>query len=251
MVDWHFAHAGSWPELVAAHDAWAEDYNAQVHWAHRGREYGRRSPQEVLGWLTGVRYRPEDLERAFFAVRSSRVLDSLGYARFRNWRIYAEEGLAHKEAAVWLQPGSLEYAGEALSRYDVELVPRTGELRAVGRPRLFESSYFLPQLRLFALEEAGWLKATKLDAYAPRWVRQPRALQEGAVPVPAGHLAPVDPSQRRWIPAAHRPASRRHKGEYRRRSQRANASEWRCWGMRPTAPATPRAASTATTPAAP
>ncbi len=184
MADWHFAHAGSWSELVAAHSRWVEDYNAQVHWAHRERADGRRSPQEVLGWLTGVRYRKEDLERAFFAVRSSRVLDSLGYARFRDWRIYADEGLASKEAAVWLQPGSLtvEYAGEALSRYDVELVPRTGELLTVGRPRLFESSYVLPQLRLFALEEAGWLKATKLDAYAPRRARQPRTPQEALFP---------------------------------------------------------------------
>ena len=83
MADWHFGRAGSWPELVAAHDAWVEDYNEQPHWAHRGRKDGRRSPQEVLGWLTGVRYRPEDLERAFFSTRFSRVLDSLGYARFR------------------------------------------------------------------------------------------------------------------------------------------------------------------------
>ena len=179
MADWHFGRAESWPELIATHDAWVEDYNEQPHWAHRGRKDGRRSPQEVLGWLTGVRYRPEDLERAFFSTRFSRVLDSLGYARFQDWRLYGNEGLARCEAAVWLQPGSLtlEYGGEPLSRYDVELVPRTGELRAVGRPRLFETSRVLPQLRLFALDEAGWLKALKLDGYSPRTSRRPRALQ--------------------------------------------------------------------------
>ena len=179
MADWHFGKAESWPELVAAHDAWVEDYNAQGHWAHRERKDGRHSPQEVLGWLTGVRYRPEDLERAFFSTRFSRVLDSLGYARFRDWRLYGEEGLARREAAVWLQPGSLtvEFGGETLSRYAVELVPRTGELRAVGRPRLFETSRTPPQLRLFGLDEAGWIKALKLDGYAPRRPRRPMALQ--------------------------------------------------------------------------
>ena len=189
MADWHFARAESWPELVAMHGAWVEDYNAQAHWAHRERKDGRRSPREVLGWLTGVRYRKEDLERAFFSTRFSRVLDSLGYARFRDWRLYGEEGLARKETAVWLQPGSLtlEYGGETLSRYDVELATGSGELRSVGRARLYESSHqrSYPQLRLFGLDalgEAGWLKALKLDEYTPRRPRRPQSLQE--VPFP-------------------------------------------------------------------
>lgn len=38
-----------------------------------------------------MRYRPEDLERAFFSARFSRVLDSLGYARSRHWCLYGEE----------------------------------------------------------------------------------------------------------------------------------------------------------------
>jgi hypothetical protein len=52
----------------------------------RERADGRRSPQEVLGWLAGVRYHEEDLQRAFFSSRSTRKLDLLGYARFRHWR---------------------------------------------------------------------------------------------------------------------------------------------------------------------
>jgi transposase InsO family protein len=84
MADFHFAEAESWPELLKVHDGeWANNYNEQSHWAHRERKDGRRSPQEVLGWVTGVRYRPEDLERAFFSVRFSRTLDPLGYATFR------------------------------------------------------------------------------------------------------------------------------------------------------------------------
>jgi putative transposase len=185
MADWRFSKARSWSELVGMHDAWVSNYNAQSHWAHRERTDGRRSPQEVLGWLTGVRYRPEDLERAFFSTRFVRVLDSLGYARFWDWRVYGEEGLAGREAALWLHAGSLtlEYAGEALSRYDVEVAKAARKLKAVTRPRLFETSHRLSrsQQRLFeldALGEAGWLKALKLEGYARRGPRGSLALQE-------------------------------------------------------------------------
>jgi hypothetical protein len=137
----------------------------------------------VLGWLTGVRYRPEDLERAFFSTRFTRKLDALGYAMFRRWRLYGEEGLAGEEAAVWLQEKSLrlEYRRETLSRYDVEYVRGTDRLEGVGRPRLYETPHAPPQPKLFrldALGEAGWLKALKLEGYAPRHPRGSLALQE-------------------------------------------------------------------------
>jgi transposase len=80
MADYHFSAAASWQELLEAHAKWVRDYNEQSHWAHRERKDARRSPQEVLGWLTGVRYREEDLQRAFFCTRFTRKLDSLGYA---------------------------------------------------------------------------------------------------------------------------------------------------------------------------
>ncbi len=179
MADWHFAQAESWSELTEAHERFVGDYNSQSHFAHQQREDGRQSPREVLGWVMGMRYLPEDLERAFFSTRHSRILDDLGYIRFDHWRVYGEEGLARREAELWLQPDSLtlEYAGEALSRYDVEYLPSSKKLSRVSRPRLFETSGVLPQLKLFGLEtlgEDGWLKALKLDEYAPR--RPPRQL---------------------------------------------------------------------------
>ena len=57
----------------------------------------------------------------------------------------------------------------------------TGELRSVGRPRLFGTSATVAQPKLFglhALGEAGWLKALKLEGYAPRRPRGPLALQQ-------------------------------------------------------------------------
>jgi transposase-like protein len=189
MADWHFAKAGEWHELAEAHDRFVEDYNAQAHWAHRERADGRRSPAEVLGFASGVRHREEELRRAFFSARFVRVLDSLGYTRFKHWRVYGEEALAGREAALWLAAESLtvEHAGEPLSRYEVKVEAATGKLRSVERPRLFENSHGLrqPQRRLFALDalgETGWLKALRLEGYAPRRPRGPLALQQALFP---------------------------------------------------------------------
>jgi len=131
-----------------------------------------------------VRHREEELRRVFFS-RFVRVLDAPGYARFRHWRVYGEEALAGREAALWLASESLtvEHAGESLSRYEVRVEPGSGELRSVARPRLFENSHGLrrPQRRLFALEslgEGGWLKALRLEGYVARGPRRPPALQQ-------------------------------------------------------------------------
>jgi transposase len=189
MADWHLSRAENWTELAAAHGRFVEDYNAQAHFAHAGREDGRRSPAEVLGFASGVRHREEELRRAFFSARFVRVLDALGYTRFRHWRLYGEEALAGREAALWLATESLtlEHAGEPLSRYEVRVEEGTGELRSVARPRLFESSHKLrrPQQRLFALDslgEGGWLKAMRLEGYAPRAPRRPPGLQQTLFP---------------------------------------------------------------------
>jgi putative transposase len=74
MADFHFGRATTWEGLVAEHDRWLESYNVQRHWAHEGRQDGRRSPSDVLGSLTLVRHHPGDLERAF----SSRPCSSGG-----------------------------------------------------------------------------------------------------------------------------------------------------------------------------
>lgn len=185
MADWHFQRAETFPELAEAHDSWREDYNAQRHWAHEAREDGRRSPRDVLGFYTALlRHREEDLRRAFFSTRSTRVLDALGYARFLDWRFYGEEALPGREVAVWLQPETLtlEYGGETLSAYDVEPSRKTGKPKTVGSARLFETPYVLPQLRLFALDGRGWLNALKLEGYAPRRPAGQMALQEVLCP---------------------------------------------------------------------
>src|SRR5215217_1049369 len=193
MADWHFARAESWAELAEAHDRFVLDYNVQEHFAHQRCEDGRRSPGEVLSWISGLRFHPEDLERAFFSERFSRVLDASGYATLMRWRLYGEEALAGKEANLWLLENTLtlEHASEPLSAYEVahdaagspdDARGRSGRLAAVRKPTLFETSYVAGQMRLFSLAETlgedGWLKVLRLRDYAPRSSRQPEMLQQ-------------------------------------------------------------------------
>ncbi len=81
---------------------------------------------------------------------------------------------------------TVEHRGP-LSHYDVEFLPGTERPHAVTPPLLFETAHVLPAkpLRLFrlgALREAGWLKALRLDEYAPRRPRRPEALQQTLLP---------------------------------------------------------------------
>jgi transposase InsO family protein len=189
MADWHFGKAESWAELVTAHDRFVSDYNAQSRFAHQRREDGRRSPGEVLSWVTGIRFHPKDLERAFFSERHTRVLDGLGYATLMRWRLYAEEELAGEEADLWLLEKTLtvEHAGEPLSAYEVAYDATggrggSGRLLEVRNATLFETLHLSDQMRLFDLTETlgeeGWLKVLKLEEYAPRRPLRPEMLQQ-------------------------------------------------------------------------
>jgi hypothetical protein len=121
-----------------------EDFNAQSHWAHRDRSDGRRSPNEVLSWVPGAGHRREQLEKTL----------------------------------------TVEHAGETLSRYQVEFAAGTDKPRAFSRPVLYETALTLPQLRLFGLDSlgnGGWLKALRLEDYAPRRLRS-ESLQQALFP---------------------------------------------------------------------
>jgi putative transposase len=195
MADHYFAKAPDWSGLLEEHDRWIRDYNLQEHYAHQHRKEGRRSPSEVLSWVKTLRYQEEDLARAFFSVRYTRILDDLGYLTLQRFRLYAEEGLAGTEVVVWMAEDALtvEYGGEALSRYEVECDPpagvsSVGKLRTVKGHTLFEISIASPAkpLRLFdlhqALGEEGWIKVLKLEEYAPRQPRRPDKLQQVLFP---------------------------------------------------------------------
>ena len=169
MADWHFAQATSWSELRDVHDRWVADYNYQVHWAHREREDGRRSPAEVLSWVTGTVYPDQELRR-LFTVRFARRLDPQGYVRFRHWRIYGERGLAGEQGAVWLYGENLtvHFAEEPLAHYKVDYERNQKDLKRITEPRLFETGFQSPQLLLWELGPDDWHLVLRLPESAPR-----------------------------------------------------------------------------------
>jgi hypothetical protein len=134
------------------------DYNVQDHYAHRHRREGWRSPSEVLSWVRSPRFWEQDLARAFFSARHTRTVDGLDYLILQRYGLYAEEGLAGTEVAVWVAEDSptVEYGGETLRSYEVECEPETGvdsvgRLRRVKSHTMFESTIMPTQLRLFHL----------------------------------------------------------------------------------------------------
>jgi len=175
MADWHFAQATTWAELVTLHDQWVADYNYQVHWAHREREDNRHSPAEVLGWVHGQSYTPEELHRIFYATRFGRVLNRFGYVRFRHWRLYGERGLAGNAVAVWLygEHLTIAFADEALAQYGVTYQPDRRQLATVVEEHRFETPYQLPQLALWDPQPDEWLTVVRVAPAAPR---RPRPL---------------------------------------------------------------------------
>src|SRR5215207_1318266 len=139
MADWHFAQAQTWTELADVHKDWLANYNYQEHWAHQQRSDRRRSPADVLGWVTGKRFSADELRR-IFAIRSERQVDQQGYVRFRNWRIYGERGLAGKAAAIWLYEDhlTLQFEDDALAEYTVAYQRDRHHLRSVAASHLYE-----------------------------------------------------------------------------------------------------------------
>lgn len=75
------------------HEKWLIDYNHQRHMAHEAREDNCHSPAAVLGWVKGMQAETERIYRAFSAIGEARVLNKAGYAKFRNFLLYGEQGL--------------------------------------------------------------------------------------------------------------------------------------------------------------
>ena len=180
MADWHFAQATSWEALLTVHDQWVADFNFQLHWAHRHREDGRHSPAEVLGWVHGRVYTPEDLHRTFHTTRFGRRLDQQGYVRFRHWRIYGEQGLPGRSAVVWLYGETLTvaFADTPLTQYRVSYQPDLKQLRTIDEPQVFEHPYRSPQLPLWELGDDEWFKVVRLPATVLRRRARVAVIQE-------------------------------------------------------------------------
>jgi hypothetical protein len=179
MADYEFAKATTWDDVYWVHRQWTLDYNAEDHWAHRTRQDSRRSPEAVLGKLHLDPYPPDVLHRIFHTTRFRRQLDTLGYLRFRHWRIYAEYGLAGQVALVWLYGDTLTvvFDDTALAQYRVSYQPDAKHLRTVMEPQLFATIYQSTQLPLWTLSEDEWLKVLRIPRVPYRRQRTPLAWQ--------------------------------------------------------------------------
>lgn len=174
MADWYFARAPTYADVLAAHEKWMRDYNYQRHQAHEGREDGRHSPAEVLGWVHGRQWEADRVHAAFAAVCEARVLTKAGYVRFRNFLFYGEQNLAGKEALVNIFQASLtiEYASSLLARYAVEWQPDDTHVTSAGDPRLYDHPYPNPQLELWMPGTVEWQVIIRCEPYAPRRKRK-------------------------------------------------------------------------------
>jgi len=178
LADWSFEKAQSWEDLLAAHEKWLLDYNHQRHMAHEAREDNCHSPASVLGWVKGMQPAPERIYRAFSAIGETRVLNKAGYAKFRNFLLYGEPGLAGRETLINIFQDTLavEYGAYPLSKYSVEWQPDDRHLLRVGNPRLFHTPYQSPQLPLWEPGEVEWHVIIRCEPKARRKKRLVRSL---------------------------------------------------------------------------
>ncbi len=97
--------------------------------------------------MKGVQPEPALVHQAFSAICETRRLDKAGYAKFRNWSLYGERGLAGEVALVNIFQDflTLEYEQEKLSRYSVEWQPDDRPLARVGNPRFYRHPYQSPR----------------------------------------------------------------------------------------------------------
>jgi putative transposase len=172
MADWHFAQATTWTELHDSHDRWMGDYNEQEHWAHQRRADKRGSPHEVLSFVKGTAWAPEELQRIFQTARGERRVKPNGYVRFRQWDLYSERGLARQRVAVWLSADittlTVEHAAEPLTQYTATPEPDRTHFKDVAVLHLFETSFSSPQLMLWESNTVEWRLALPRPAPAPR-----------------------------------------------------------------------------------
>jgi len=119
---------------------------------------------------------PDLVYRVFSAICETRILSKAGYAKFRNFLLYGEQGLAGKKTQVNIFQDilTLEYGDAPLSRYSVEWQPDDKHLLRVGNPRLYDHPYQSPQMPLWEPGEVEWHVILRCESPGPRRKRRGR-----------------------------------------------------------------------------
>src|SRR2546421_9654153 len=170
LADYYLNKAPTLDEMKKAHRKFIRDYNCQIHFAHREPQDNCHSPQDVLrGGLAPTLPAPT-LARIFFATEFTRHLDRSGYISFRRWRFYAEEELARQQVQVSIYTSTLkiEYQETELAFYTMEWAEDNKHIKEVKNPRLIETGYQSPHLKLWTLGPDEWLLFLKLPDYTAR-----------------------------------------------------------------------------------
>ncbi len=94
----------------------------------------------------------------------------LTYARFRDFLIYGERGLAGQKTLINIFQDmlALEYGEHALAKYSVEWQTDDKHLLRVGNPRLYNHPYQSPQLELWPSDQVEWFVIIQATAYGSR-----------------------------------------------------------------------------------
>jgi transposase InsO family protein/transposase len=186
LLDAQAAQATTADACSDAHTRFVETYNTTAHWAHRDRPDGRRTPADVLDWVTGRWVAAETLQHALRHLHITRTVNQHGFVSIQRFAIYAERGLARQRVAVWVYDDRLriEHQQTLLAQYAVTHDRRARRLKTVTQPTLADTAYADPQLELFELDETQWKKVFQRPAR--------RSHRRPPPPPPAEQLALFD-----------------------------------------------------------
>jgi len=170
LADAKFKQAATLAEIQDEHAAFIQLFNTTRHWAHRDRLDNRFTPVSVLGGRLGRSIDPHHLRRVFRHLQFSRVVNRHGYVSIQRFYIYAERGLTHRRVAIWLYQDRLhvEYQQTLLARYHYRLDRSATQITGISRPKLYQSLFASPQLEMFELDDAQWVKIWRRPECARR-----------------------------------------------------------------------------------
>jgi transposase InsO family protein len=160
LADFKFEHAKTFEDMQRLHSEFIHTFNTTIHWAHREREDGRRTPAQVLGWRRGSLVEPEELQRVFRALQFTRTVNRHGFVSVQRFYLYVEQGLSRKRVSIWLHEGhvQIEYQQTLMSKYHCQYDRQQHRLKKVSRPTLYQTSFASPQLIFFELDDEQWKK---------------------------------------------------------------------------------------------
>jgi putative transposase len=180
LADCKFEQAQTLGEMQQQHATFIATFNTTLHWAHRQRDEGSRTPVDVLGWLRGRHVEPKRLRELFGRTGFLRTVNRYGFVSVQRFYLYAEDGLSRQRVSIWICEGelSIEYHQTLLARYHCAYDPQRRQLHDVREPTFYPTPFASPQLELLELDEEQWSTFQRRPAkhYSRRLAMLPQQL---------------------------------------------------------------------------